>query len=125
MRRALKRKVQSKSYTGLPDSGTSVRWQTVFRTVPTAVNMVQQAAMSDAEIKSSTPPRRCRQSFCRSVLPVRDRRRRIDRQDFGVSSTAPIGCPASSDVADRLATCAGVSIARIVVLRRSTKETTT
>jgi len=26
-----------------------VRWQTVFRTVPTAVNMVQQAAMSDAE----------------------------------------------------------------------------
>jgi hypothetical protein len=48
-----------------------------------------------------------------------------DRQDLGVSSTATIGCPASSDVAGRLATCAGVSIARIVVLRRSKKGTTT
>jgi hypothetical protein len=30
----------------LPDSGTSVRWQTVFGTAPTAVNLVLQAAMS-------------------------------------------------------------------------------
>jgi len=33
------------SYTGLPDGGTSVRWQTVFATVPTAVNMVLQAKL--------------------------------------------------------------------------------
>jgi hypothetical protein len=33
------------SYTGLPDGGTSVRWQTVFGTVPTAVSIVRQAAM--------------------------------------------------------------------------------
>jgi len=37
------------SYSGLPDSGTAVRWQTVFGTVPTAVNMVLQAAMSDVD----------------------------------------------------------------------------
>jgi hypothetical protein len=37
------------SYTGLPDGGTAVRWQTVFGTAPTAVNMVLQAAMSDVD----------------------------------------------------------------------------
>ncbi len=34
------------SYTGLPDGGTSVRWQTIFGTVPTAVSIVLQAAIS-------------------------------------------------------------------------------
>jgi len=37
------------SYTGLPDSGTSVRWQTIFGTAPTAVNMVLQAAINDVD----------------------------------------------------------------------------
>ncbi len=37
------------SFTGLPDSGTAVRWQTIFGTAPTAVNMVLQAAMADVD----------------------------------------------------------------------------
>jgi hypothetical protein len=37
------------SFTGLPDGGTAVRWQTVFGTLPTAVNIILQAAMSDVD----------------------------------------------------------------------------
>ncbi|HET9803462.1 MAG TPA: hypothetical protein VFP96_09505 [Candidatus Acidoferrum sp.] len=37
------------SFTGLPDSGTAVRWQTIFGGAPTAVNMVLQGAMSDVD----------------------------------------------------------------------------
>jgi hypothetical protein len=37
------------SYTGLPDSGTAVRWQTVFGTAPTAVNIILQAAINDVD----------------------------------------------------------------------------
>lgn len=37
------------SFTGLPDGGTSLRWQTIFATNPTAVNIVLQAAMSDVD----------------------------------------------------------------------------
>src|SRR5581483_30237 len=49
------------SYTGLPDGGTSVRWQTIFGTNPTAVNTVLQAAMNDVDseyqtIKTTTAP---------------------------------------------------------------------
>ena len=42
------------SYTGLPDSGTSVRWQTVFVTAPTAVNMVLQSAINDVDTEYQT-----------------------------------------------------------------------
>ncbi|HEY6127323.1 MAG TPA: hypothetical protein VIW23_03995 [Candidatus Acidoferrum sp.] len=42
------------SYTGLPDSGTSVRWQTIFGTVPTAVNIVLQAAINDVDSEYQT-----------------------------------------------------------------------
>jgi hypothetical protein len=42
------------SYTGLPDGGTSVRWQTIFGTNPTAVNIVLQAAMSDVDTEYQT-----------------------------------------------------------------------
>src|SRR5689334_21050519 len=42
------------SYTGLPDSGTAVRWQTVFGTAPTAVNMVLQAAINDVDAEYQT-----------------------------------------------------------------------
>jgi len=42
------------SYTGLPDGGTSVRWQTVFGTAPTAVNIVLQAAMNDVDAEYQT-----------------------------------------------------------------------
>lgn len=42
------------SYTGLPDGGTSVRWQTIFGAAPTAVNIVLQAAMSDVDAEYQT-----------------------------------------------------------------------
>lgn len=42
------------SFTGLPDSGTSVRWQTIFGTAPTAVNIVLQAAMNDVDAEYQT-----------------------------------------------------------------------
>lgn len=42
------------SYTGLPDGGTSVRWQTVFGGAPTAVNIVLQAAMNDVDAEYQT-----------------------------------------------------------------------
>ena len=42
------------SFTGLPDGGTSVRWQTVFGTAPTAVNLVLQAAINDVDAEYQT-----------------------------------------------------------------------
>lgn len=37
------------SYAGQPDTGTAVRWQTIFGTAPTAVNLVLQGAMADVD----------------------------------------------------------------------------
>jgi hypothetical protein len=37
------------SFTGLPDSSTAVRWQTIFGSNPTAVRIVLQGAMSDVD----------------------------------------------------------------------------
>jgi hypothetical protein len=37
------------SYTGLPDGGTAVRWQTVFGAAPTAVSIILQGAMNDVD----------------------------------------------------------------------------
>ncbi|GAC1617793.1 MAG: hypothetical protein NVS9B13_04870 [Candidatus Acidiferrum sp.] len=42
------------SYAGRPDTGTAVRWQTVFATAPTAVNLVLQAAMADVDAEYQT-----------------------------------------------------------------------
>jgi len=42
------------SFTGTTDAGTAVRWQTVFGTNPTAVNMVLQAAMADVDAEYQT-----------------------------------------------------------------------
>jgi hypothetical protein len=42
------------SFTGLPDGGTAVRWQTIFGTAPTAVNLVLQGAMSDIDSEYQT-----------------------------------------------------------------------
>ena len=42
------------SYTGLPDGGTSVRWQTIFGAAPTAVNIVLQAAINDVDAEYQT-----------------------------------------------------------------------
>ncbi|HEX4541630.1 MAG TPA: hypothetical protein VH114_00575 [Candidatus Acidoferrum sp.] len=37
------------SYAGQPDTGTAVRWQTIFGTAPTAVSLVLQGAMADVD----------------------------------------------------------------------------
>ncbi len=42
------------SFTGLPDSGTAVRWQTIFGTAPTAVSIALQGAMSDIDAEYQT-----------------------------------------------------------------------
>lgn len=42
------------SYTGLPDGGTAVRWQTIFGTAPTAVSMALQGAMADVDSEYQT-----------------------------------------------------------------------
>ena len=42
------------SYTGLPDSGTAVRWQTVFGTAATAVNIILQSAINDVDAEYQT-----------------------------------------------------------------------
>ena len=42
------------SFTGVPDSGTAVRWQTIFGTAPTALNMVLQGAMADVDTEYQT-----------------------------------------------------------------------
>jgi hypothetical protein len=42
------------SFTGTTDSGTAVRWQTIFGTAPTAVNIVLQGAMADVDAEYQT-----------------------------------------------------------------------
>jgi hypothetical protein len=42
------------NYAGQPDTGTAVRWQTIFGTVPTAVNLVLQGAMADVDAEYQT-----------------------------------------------------------------------
>ena len=42
------------SFTGLPDGGTAVRWQTIFGSNPTAVNIVLQGAMADVDAEYQT-----------------------------------------------------------------------
>jgi len=42
------------SYTGLPDGGTSVRWQTIFGGAPSAVSIVLQAAINDVDAEYQT-----------------------------------------------------------------------
>jgi len=42
------------SYAGQPDTGTSVRWQTIFGTAPSAVNLILQGAMADVDTEYQT-----------------------------------------------------------------------
>lgn len=42
------------SYAGQPDVGTAVRWQTLFGTAPTAVNLTLQGAMADSDAEYQT-----------------------------------------------------------------------
>ncbi|MGB8458560.1 MAG: hypothetical protein WCE50_12625 [Candidatus Acidiferrum sp.] len=42
------------SFTGLPDGGTAVGWQTIFGTAPTAVSLALQGAMADVDSEYQT-----------------------------------------------------------------------
>lgn len=42
------------SYAGQPDTGTTVRWQSIFGTAPTVVNIVLQGAMADVDAEYQT-----------------------------------------------------------------------
>jgi len=42
------------SFTGTNDPGTAVRWQTIFGTAPSAVNIVLQGAMADVDSEYQT-----------------------------------------------------------------------
>ena len=42
------------SFTGITDSGTALRWQTIFGTAPTAVSIVLQTAMADVDAEYQT-----------------------------------------------------------------------
>ncbi|MFI5093844.1 MAG: hypothetical protein ACHQIK_10420 [Candidatus Acidiferrales bacterium] len=42
------------SFTGLPDGGTAVGWQTIFGTAPTAVSLALQGAMVDVDSEYQT-----------------------------------------------------------------------
>ncbi|HTQ61966.1 MAG TPA: hypothetical protein VMI32_17210 [Candidatus Solibacter sp.] len=41
-------------YAGQPDTGTAVRWQTIFGTSPTAVSLSLQGAMADVDSEYQT-----------------------------------------------------------------------
>ena len=76
---------------GLPDQGHTVRWQTIFGTAPTAVNIRLQGAMADvdseyADIDTST----ALAGEARTVTGVRARFLRIKK----VSSTGGAGLTA-------------------------------
>ncbi len=76
---------------GFPDQGHTVRWQTVYGTAPTAVNIRLQGAMADvdaeyADIDTSTATA----GEARTVTGVRARFLRIKK----VSSTAGAGLTA-------------------------------
>ena len=49
-------------YAGQPDTGTAVRWQTIFGTASTAVSMVLQGAMADVDAENQTIMDRLNQS---------------------------------------------------------------
>jgi hypothetical protein len=42
------------SYAGFPENGRTIRWQTIFGTSPSAVNVALQAAMVDADSEYAT-----------------------------------------------------------------------
>jgi len=42
------------SYSGFPENGRTIRWQTIFGSAPSAISVVLQTAMSDSEAQYST-----------------------------------------------------------------------
>jgi hypothetical protein len=42
------------SYSGFPENGRTIRWQTIYATAPSAVSVVLQTAMTDSDAQYST-----------------------------------------------------------------------
>jgi hypothetical protein len=42
------------SYAGFPENGRTIRWQTIYGTSPSAVSIVLQTAMTDADAQYTT-----------------------------------------------------------------------
>jgi len=42
------------SYGGFPENGRTIRWQTLFGTAPTSINIALQTAMSDVDAQYAT-----------------------------------------------------------------------
>jgi hypothetical protein len=42
------------SYSGFPENGRTLRWQTLFGSAPTAVNIVLQTALNDVDAQYAT-----------------------------------------------------------------------
>jgi len=42
------------SYAGFPENGRTIRWQTLFGTSPSAISIVLQTAMTDADAQYTT-----------------------------------------------------------------------
>ncbi|HEV2489522.1 MAG TPA: hypothetical protein VGT03_06925 [Candidatus Acidoferrales bacterium] len=42
------------SYSGFPENGRTIRWQTLFGTAPTSVSIVLQTAMNDVDAQYAT-----------------------------------------------------------------------
>ncbi len=42
------------SYAGFPENGRTIRWQTLYGTAPSAVSIILQAAMNDADAQYAT-----------------------------------------------------------------------
>lgn len=42
------------SYAGFPENGRTIRWQTLFGTAPSAINVALQTAMTDADAQYTT-----------------------------------------------------------------------
>lgn len=42
------------NYSGFPENGRTIRWQTIYGTAPTSVSVALQTAMSDADAQYAT-----------------------------------------------------------------------
>lgn len=42
------------SYSGFPENGRTIRWQTLFGTAPTSVSIILQTAMNDVDAQYAT-----------------------------------------------------------------------
>ena len=79
--------------TGLPDQGHAVRWQTIFGSAPTAINIVLQGAAADVDAEYATiDTSTATAGEARTVIGVRARflRAKLVSATGGSSLTAKI-----------------------------------